>query len=41
MTERKYGRKKGRKKERKERQKRQGHLALGAAKFPVESQYAN
>ena len=41
MTERKNGRTKGRKKERKERQKCQGHLALRAAKFLVESEYAN
>lgn len=38
MTERKNGRTKGRKKE---RQKCQGHLALRAAKFLVESEYAN
>jgi len=41
MTERKYGRKKGIKKERKEWQKRQDHLALGATKFLIESQYSN
>jgi hypothetical protein len=41
MTERKNGRTMEINKERKERQKRQGQLGLRAAKFLVESEYAN